>query len=123
LRFSFTHKTTVLSELMQNARRAKATQVEFSFCPQTKVLQVSDNGCGIESIETLLTVAESGWDAELVAQKHPFGIGFLSALFACRDVSIISKSGSIDVDTEEVLVFKPVTIAPVKAWSGINTFH
>lgn len=84
LRFSFTHKTTVLGELLQNARRAQATLVEFSFCPETKVLQVSDDGCGIESIETLLTVAESGWDAELVAQEHPFGVGFLSALFACR---------------------------------------
>lgn len=31
LRFSFTHKTTVLGELMQNARRAQATQVEFIF--------------------------------------------------------------------------------------------
>ncbi len=121
LRFSFTQKTTVLGELMQNARRAQATQVEFSFCPGTKVLQVSDDGCGIDSIETLLTVAESGWDAELVAQEHPFGIGFLSALFACRHITVASKSGCIDVATEEVLAFKPVAITPVEAWNGITT--
>src|ERR1035437_4619 len=106
---------------MQNARRAQATQVEFNFCPETKVLQISDDGCGIESIETLLTVAESGCDAELIAQEHPFGIGFLSALFACRHITVVSKSGSIDAATEEVLAFKPVTITPVNAWNGITT--
>ena len=30
LRFSFTNSTTVLSELMQNARRAQATHVKFT---------------------------------------------------------------------------------------------
>ena len=85
------------------------------------MLQVIDDGCGIDSIETLLTVAESGWDADLVAQEHAFGIGFLSALFACRHISVISKSGSIAVDTDQVLAFKPVTITPVTAWQGITT--
>jgi len=120
LRFSFTNKYTVLGELMQNARRAQATQVEFSFCPETKILQVNDDGCGINSIETLLTVAESGWDTDLIAQEHAYGIGFLSALFACRHISVMSKSGSISVDTDQVLAFKPVTITPVSAWQGIT---
>ena len=121
LRFSFTHKTTVLGELMQNARRAQATQVIFNFCPETQVLQVIDDGCGIDSIETLLTVAESGWDIDLIDRECCFGIGFLSALFACQYISVTSKSGSIDVDTDEVLAFKTVTITPVKDWDGITT--
>ena len=75
LKFSFTNKTTFIGELMQNARRANATQALFEFAPETKTLKVVDDGCGIESIETLLTVAESGWDADVVAQEHPFGIG------------------------------------------------
>lgn len=125
LRFSFTQKTTVLSELMQNARRAQATQVSFNFCAETQMLQVIDDGCGIESIETLLTVAESGWDAELIERECCFGIGFLSALFACRHLNVISKSGSIDVDTGAVLAFKPVTITPVTGWDGLTvlTLH
>jgi len=81
--------------MMQNARRAQATQVNFSFNPETSVLQVSDDGCGIDSIETLFTVAESGWDAEIVAHEHPFGIGFLSALFACRHTFVnLASAGS-----------------------------
>ena len=118
LKFSFTQKITVVSELMQNARRANATQVSFEFAPETKILRVSDNGCGIESIETLLTVAESGWDAEVVANEHPFGIGFLSALFACHHLTVQSKSWRFSVNTEQVLSFKPITVEPVTDWDG-----
>jgi hypothetical protein len=121
LKFSFTNKTTVLAELMQNARRAGATQVVFEYYPETKILKVIDDGCGIDSIETLLTVAESGWDADVVAQEHPFGIGFLSALFACRHMTVVSKSGRISVDTDAVLSFKPVDIQPVEDWNGITS--
>ena len=120
LKFSFTNKTTVLGELMQNARRANATQVLFEFAPETKILRVTDDGCGIDSIETLLTVAESGWDADVVAQEHPFGIGFLSALFACRHLTVVSKGGRISVNTDDVLSFKPVTVSPVTDWDGIT---
>ncbi len=121
LKFSFTNKTTVLGELMQNARRAGATSVNFEFAPDTKILRVTDNGCGIDSIETLLTVAESGWDADVVAQEHPFGIGFLSALFACRHMTVISKSGRIFINTDDVLSFKPVNITPVPEWDKITS--
>ena len=121
LRFSFTNKTKVLGELIQNARRANAAMVVINFCPETKTLQVLDDGCGIDSIETLLTVAESGWDADVVAHEHPFGIGFLSALFACRHISVNSKSGSIDVETDHILAFKPVTITPAHDWNGITS--
>jgi hypothetical protein len=121
LRFSFTNKTTVLGELMQNARRAGSSQVIFEFAPETQILRVTDDGCGIESIETLLTVAESGWDADVVAQEHPFGIGFLSALFACRHITVVSKSGRISVNTDDVLSFKPVAVTPVTEWDGITS--
>ena len=121
LKFSFTNKTTVFGEIMQNARRAGATSVNFEFAPETKILRVTDNGCGIDSIETLLTVAESGWDADVVAQEHPFGIGFLSALFACRHMTVVSKSGRMSVNTDDVLSFKPVTVEPVHNWDGITS--
>ena len=37
LRFSFTNQTTVLGELMQNSRRAQATQVKFNYCPPVPI--------------------------------------------------------------------------------------
>ena len=120
LRLSFTNKTTVLSELMQKARRAGATQVVFDFNETCKTLTVCDDGYGIESIETLLTVAESGWDADIINQEHPFGLGFLSALYACQHLSVLSKSGGIAVDTEAVLSLEPVMVYPVDYWDGVT---
>ena len=116
LRLSFTNSTTVLGELMQNSRRAQATSVEFTFDHQTNTLTVTDDGCGIESINKLLTVAESGWNADVIAQEHPFGIGFLSALYSCRHITVVSKSGKLMSDTDEILTFQPVSIAPVDDW-------
>ena len=113
LRFSFTNGTTVLGELMQNARRAGATKVEIDFAPETKTLVVRDDGCGIDCYQTLFTIAESGWDAEVVEQEHPFGLGFLSALFSCQYLEVESKGGRIAMPTEDILSFKPVTVTPV----------
>ena len=113
LRFSFTNATTVLGELMQNARRAGATKVEIDFAPKTKTLVVRDDGCGIDCYQTLFTIAESGWDAEVVEQEHPFGLGFLSALFSCQYLEVESKGGRIAMPTEDILSFKPVTVTPV----------
>ncbi|QPK62890.1 ATP-binding protein [Methylomonas sp. LL1] len=69
LRFSFTQATTVLGELMQNARRAGATFVSLDYDAHSQTLTVCDDGCGIESLQTLLTVAESGWDADIIERE------------------------------------------------------
>lgn len=121
LKLSFTNKTTVLGELMQNARRANAEKVVFEFAPETRILRVTDNGCGIDSIETLLTVAESGWDADVIEREHAFGIGFLSALFACSHITVVSKSGRFSVNTDDILSLKPITVGPVNDWDGVTT--
>lgn len=120
LKYSFTNRTTVLGELMQNARRAGASQANFDYDSDSQTLTISDDGNGIESIETLLTVAETGWDADLVAHEHPFGLGFMSALFACRHITVASKSGYISVETERILAFQPVTFNPVNQWDGVT---
>ena len=45
LRLSFSNPETVLGELLQNARRAGATAVYFTY--QGNDLTVEDDGCGI----------------------------------------------------------------------------
>lgn len=110
LRFGFADAATVLGELMQNARRAGATKVEIDFVPESKTLAIRDDGCGIDSFQTLLTVAESGWDADTIEREHPFGIGFLAALFACDHLTVESKGKRISMPTEDILSFKPVTV-------------
>lgn len=119
LKYSFTNKTTVFSELMQNARRAGASSVKFDYKPDTNTLVITDDGCGIESMATLLTVAESGWDTTLVEQEHPFGIGFLSALFACWHIIVASKGGQIDANTDDILGFKAIPVTACE-WKGVT---
>jgi hypothetical protein len=117
LRFSFTNAATVLGELMQNARRAGASRVEIDFDEESRTLSVRDDGCGIGDFQPLLTVAESGWDAATVEREHPFGLGFLSALFACGHLMVQSTGGCIHAPTADILAFKPVLVQPV--FSGL----
>ena len=111
LMFSFTNKTTFLSELMQNARRAGATFVRFSFdevWPNTLV--VEDDGAGIANLQNLLTIAESGWDETIQAQENPFGMGFMSALFAAQRITVHSNGKRLSFDREEALEQKPIIV-------------
>jgi hypothetical protein len=119
LQFGFTEKATVLSELMQNAHRAGASCVRLDFEPDWKRLVVTDDGGGIDDLQTLLTVAESGWDAETVQREHPFGLGFLSAVHACERLEIQSKFGRIAFRTADLLAFKSIPVdLPTSPWDG-----
>ncbi|MGH8590685.1 MAG: ATP-binding protein [Gammaproteobacteria bacterium] len=62
-KFGFTSQVTVIGELMQNARRAKASAVAFDYEESSHRLTVTDDGIGIGDLQQLVTVAESGWDA------------------------------------------------------------
>lgn len=121
LKFSFTNRSTVLGELMQNARRAGASQVSFNYDQATGTLAVADDGCGIDDIEALLTVAQSGWDAGLMTEEHPFGIGFLSALYACEHLTLVSKCGRLTALTADVLSFKGLEVDASVDWQGMTT--
>lgn len=119
LQFGFTEKATVLSELMQNARRAGASCVRLDFELGRERLVATDDGGGIDDIQTLLTVAESGWDAETVQREHPFGLGFLSAVHACEGLEIASKFGRVNFRTADLLAFESIPVdLPTSPWDG-----
>lgn len=120
LRDSFSKSTTVLGELMQNARRSGAERVYFEFDEKFGVLTVKDNGCGISSLETLLSLGKSGWDAELIENEHAFGVGFASALFACQAIFVHSQSGEFYAEVADILAFKPIPVLPVAHWDGVT---
>ena len=71
---------TVCVELIQNARRAGATKIEF----ETKSVSdfegievaVRDNGCGVQDMSELLRIRSSGWDAGVKRREDPAGMGF-----------------------------------------------
>jgi hypothetical protein len=98
LKLGFTSQTTVLGELMQNARRVRATFVAFDYDEAKACLTVTDDGLGIENLQRLVTVAESGWDAETVAREHPFGMGFLAAVYGSQHITVESCGQHLSFD-------------------------
>ena len=74
---------TVFNELLQNARRAGATEVSIKFTTGEDVngapyvhVDFNDNGRGIESPEQLLRLAGRGWNDEIDGREDPAGMGF-----------------------------------------------
>lgn len=109
-RFAFTHKHTLVSELLQNARRAGATEIRIDYDPSAGTLTVTDNGRGIDDFQKLLTLNESGWDVELVSREHAFGIGFSSALYAARQCTVTSRGRRLAFETCDALAQRPLAV-------------
>lgn len=102
LGYTFSNSYTVLSELMQNARRAKATKVVISFL-DPDILVVQDDGEGIGNFADLLNIAESGWDLATQDSEEPFGMGWISCLFAAKHVIVQSRGQKLAFDTADAI--------------------
>lgn len=90
-RYAFTDRYSLISELLQNARRAGATLIRIAHDAERRTLIVADDGHGVDDFQQLLTFNESGWDSATVAREHAFGIGFSKALYAASFVSVASR--------------------------------
>lgn len=82
----------VLNELLQNARRAGATNIVITTAghPADQLLHVVDDGSGIADPAAVVTLGRSGWSEETQAREDPAGMGVFS--LAGRDVIIRSWS-------------------------------
>ena len=83
-------------EILQNARRAGATEVRIS--NKDGLITVHDNGSGIEDFQKLLDLGGSGWDEKLEAGEDPAGVGLFS--LAPKKVTIISGSRKTVIDKD-----------------------
>ncbi len=73
-------------EILQNSRRAGATEVMIT--NQEGVVTVQDNGHGIQDFSQLLDLGSSGWDEALEYSEDPAGVGIFC--LAPRQVKICS---------------------------------
>lgn len=91
---------SVWVELLQNARRAGASQVtvnvdEDQAGPNTCIVTIHDNGTGISDFQTLLSLGGSGWDGETQRNEDPAGMGFFAL---CRsEVQVQSGNQSVNL--------------------------
>jgi len=63
-------------EILQNARRAGATEVRIH--NKDGFVTVQDNGSGIDDFQKLLDLGGSGWDEKMEAGEDPAGVGLFS---------------------------------------------
>lgn len=106
----FSKGTTVIGELMQNARRAGATQVIIETDPSQARMVVIDDGCGIEDFQKLITIAESGWSDEILESEDPFGIGFASAVFAAKEIAVESRGRQIVFTAADIIAQRAIPV-------------
>jgi hypothetical protein len=78
-------------EILQNARRARATEVHIT--NSDGQVTVHDNGRGIEDFSALLDLGRSGWDETLENAEDPAGVGIFC--LAPRSVSILSGNQKV----------------------------
>jgi hypothetical protein len=82
----------ILAELLQNARRAGASQIAVTAMsdPAPKIV-ITDDGVGIASPQSLLSLGESDWREAQTYREDPAGMGFFS--LAGRAIAITSSTG------------------------------
>lgn len=102
-RFAFTNRFTLVCELLQNARRARATHARIEYEEATRRLRISDDGHGVKDFQALLTLHESGWDSDTQGEERPFGVGFSKCLYASSRCIVRSGDRFIDFRTAEAL--------------------
>ena len=112
-RYAFSDRFTLITELLQNGRRAGATLIEVSHDPVSQTLRVTDDGHGIEDFSKLLTFNESGWEETLQTEEHPFGAGFSRCLYASTRCIVTSRGKRIDFDTAMALSKAPIAVEEV----------
>lgn len=109
LRHAFT-PASMLGELLQNARRAKAQHIEVIVDNNTLI--VRDDGTGIADLQTLIFIAESGWDQELKERENAFGLGILSTLYFAEYLSVHSRDQAFRAATAAIIHGDAIEVHP-----------
>src|SRR3972149_10507419 len=93
-------------EILQNARRAGATQVSITNLLDGAIC-VRDNGGGIDDFAKLLDLGGSGWDDALESSEDPAGVGLFC--LAPRQVTIRSNGKKVTIGGD-AWISEPVEI-------------
>ncbi len=96
-------------EILQNARRAGATEV--SITNEDGLVTVRDNGSGIDDFAKLLDLGDSDWDQSMEQAEDPAGVGIFC--LAPRKVGICSKGRKL-VITKDGWTGKPLELTQVE---------
>jgi len=103
----FFKSTSWPKEIYQNSLRAGATRIETIL--NGKTLTFTDNGSGIENLQSLLDLLDSSWNDQIKRNQAPAGMGVASYLYQFH-TTIESKGEKIRTTPEALREAKEIPI-------------
>lgn len=100
---TFKDRLCFLDEDVQNAQRAKATEVRITRDQQEKKLVIENNGSVLDDVQKLFSMAESGWEDEIRENENPFGLGFFSNISVSNLLEIHTGDTKVVFDVDKVI--------------------
>lgn len=93
-----------LDEDIQNAQRAKATEIKVTVDRWGEgAVTIENNGNVLTNPQALFSIAESDWDEEVRNSENPFGMGFFSNITVSNLISVHSGNTYITFDVEDMI--------------------
>lgn len=92
-----------LDEDIQNAQRAKATEVKVNVNYSDKTVTIENNGQILNNPQALFSIAESEWDEDVKYTENPFGMGFFSNITVSNLIHIYTGNKQIIFDVENMI--------------------
>ena len=93
-----------LDEDVQNAQRAKATEVRVTVDRWGEgTVTIENNGNILTNPQALFSIAESDWDEEVRNSENPFGMGFFSNITVSNLINVHSGNTYITFDVEDMI--------------------
>lgn len=107
---------SMLGELLQNARRAGARSLQIEADDDS--ITVIDDGSGIADLQSLIHIAESGWDEDLQRRENAFGMGILSTLYFSENLFVHSGEQAFDARTADIIAGEAIEVLAEEPRTG-----
>lgn len=92
-----------LDEDIQNAQRAKATEVRITVNRSGNTVTIENNGKVLNNPQALFSIAESEWDEDVNKSENPFGMGFFSNITVSNLIKVHTGNKLITFDIENMI--------------------
>lgn len=111
----------IFIELLQNARRAGATEVDVTLEEKSQGTRIffTDNGEGISDFGVLLKLGDSEWDPETDQKEDPAGMGFFALVHS--GVLVRSRGQEANIHKEGFLGREPIQLQKTEAGPALGT--
>ncbi|WP_145413485.1 hypothetical protein [Paenibacillus xylanexedens] len=100
---TFKDKLSFLDEDIQNAQRAKATEVMIEIDQFNRKVTIENNGQKLTNPQALFSIAESEWDEDIQKSESPFGMGFFSNITVSDHIEVFSGNRHIIFNVKEMI--------------------